>query len=102
VIRRAVVYAPEAERDLADLYEYLADAASPAIAIAFLRRARTWLAGFDIASERGTRRDDLRPGLRVIGFERRVTAAFVVSDERVLILRLFYGGQDWGEALREG
>lgn len=67
-----------------------------------MRRVRTWLAGFDIASERGTLHDDIRLGLRVIGFERRVTAAFIVSDERVLILRLFCGGQEWGTALGEG
>jgi toxin ParE1/3/4 len=47
------------------------------------------------ASERGRRRDDIRPGLRIIGFERRVTVAFAVEEERVVILRIFYGGRDW-------
>jgi toxin ParE1/3/4 len=102
VIRRAVVYSAEAESDLAALYDYLAAAASPAVAIRVMRRLRTWLDGFDIGAERGTRRDDIRPGLRTIGFERRVTAAFTIDDERMLILRLFYGGQAWQEALSEG
>jgi toxin ParE1/3/4 len=44
---------------------------------------------------RGTRRDDLRPSLRVIGFERRVTIAFHVSASAVTIDRIFYGGRDW-------
>jgi len=38
-------------------------------------------------------------GLRVVGFERRVTIAFEVDDERVTILRIFYGGVDWERAL---
>jgi plasmid stabilization system protein ParE len=31
-----------------------------------------------------------------------VTVAYAVEDERVVILRLFYGGRDWGAALSEG
>ena len=102
MIRRTIIYNPEAESDLAALYEYVAAETSPAIAIGFMRRLRTWLSGFDIASERGTLRSDLRPGLRTVGFERRVTAAFMVDATQVVILRLFYAGQDWGTALSEG
>jgi toxin ParE1/3/4 len=43
--------------------------------------------------ERGTRREDLRPGLRVTGFEHRVLIAFQVRPESVAILRLLYGGR---------
>lgn len=56
----------------------------------------------DIASERGTRRDDIRPGLRTIGFERRVVIAFHVSARRVEILRFFYGGRNWTDLLELG
>src|SRR4030088_3019101 len=49
--------------------------------------------------ERGTRRDDLRPGLRVTGFERRVTIAFHVTAEAVIIDRILYGGHDFAPAL---
>jgi toxin ParE1/3/4 len=101
VIRRIVVYTPEAESDIFALYEYLADAASPAIATTFMRRVRVWLSGFDIASERGTLHDDIRAGLRTTGFERRITVAFTVDEAQVVVLRLFYGGQDWGDALTE-
>jgi plasmid stabilization system protein ParE len=50
---------------------------------------------FDLASERGNRRDDIRPGLRITGYRRRVTIAFSVTETRVEILRIFYGGVDW-------
>jgi hypothetical protein len=41
----------------------------------------------------GQRRDDLLTGLRTIGFERRITIAFVVTANAVLIEGIFYGGQ---------
>jgi toxin ParE1/3/4 len=42
---------------------------------------------------RGTSREDLRPGLRVMGFERRVLIAFQVATDSVAILRILYGGR---------
>jgi toxin ParE1/3/4 len=50
---------------------------------------------FDVASERGHWRDDIRSGLRIVRFERRVTVAFTVDNDRVRFLRIFYGGWDW-------
>lgn len=44
------------------------------------------------------RRDDLRPGLRVLGFERRVVIALRVGDGAATILRILYGGRDLGPA----
>jgi toxin ParE1/3/4 len=49
----------------------------------------------------GTARDDVRPGLRISGFERRVTIAFSVAGIEVVILRLLYGGQNWTDFLTE-
>ena len=53
------------------------------------------------ASERGHKRDDIRPGLRIAGFQRRVTIAFTVTETRVTILRLFYGGRNWEPLIEE-
>ncbi len=50
--------------------------------------------------ERGRRRDDILPGLRVTRFERRVTIAYLVTADAVLIEGVFYGGQDFETALR--
>ncbi len=50
--------------------------------------------------QRGTRRDDIRPGLRLLGFRRRVTIVLTVSDRVVTILGVFYGGQDVETALQ--
>lgn len=69
------------------------------MAIGYLNRLKTWLASFSAASERGTRRDDIRPGLRTIGFERRIMVAFTVARDKVVVQRVFYGGQNWDEEL---
>lgn len=97
--RRGVVLSPEASDDLDSLYDWIADRASPPVALAWIERLESHILGFDVASERGTRRDDIRPGLRVTGYERRVSIAFHVTETHVVILRVLYGGQDWTEAI---
>ena len=96
--QRTVVFAPEAEDDLINLYDWIVSNANPAVAIEFTGRIEDFCLRLDMASERGTLRDDIRPGLRVVGFERRIVAAFTVTDDEVTILRLFYGGRDWERA----
>lgn len=95
-----VIFAPEARDDLLVLYDWIAAASSPDTALSYIELIGTYCRGLTHAAERGTRRDDLRPGLRVIGFERRVSIAFSVHDERVTILRIFYGGRNWEEIMR--
>ncbi|HEX7727566.1 MAG TPA: type II toxin-antitoxin system RelE/ParE family toxin [Terracidiphilus sp.] len=91
---RRVVFAPEANAQLVDLYAYLARKASPAI-------AERYVSGIIDACERltrfpmrGTERSDVRPGLRVVGYKRRTAIAFAVQEREVVILGVFYGGQD--------
>ncbi|HKP78560.1 MAG TPA: type II toxin-antitoxin system RelE/ParE family toxin [Phenylobacterium sp.] len=99
MIRRAVVFSPEARNDLKALYEDIASTASNELAMAYLGRVNAYLASFDLASERGAIRDHIKPGLRTIGFERRITIAFTVGPQEVTIHRVFYGGQDWPRLL---
>ena len=65
------------------------------VALSYMARLEAYCSRFEYGGERGQRRDDLRPGLRVVGFERRVAIVFAVSDDEVTILRLDYGGQNW-------
>jgi toxin ParE1/3/4 len=44
--------------------------------------------------ERDIRRDDLRHGLRILGFQRRAVIAFLVTTHAVTILRILCGGRD--------
>ena len=88
-----VVFTPEAKDDLLDLYDYIADHSSPKRALGYILRIEITCQSLTTLPERGTRRDDLRPGLRVMGFERRVLIAFRVSADSVAILRILYGGR---------
>ena len=50
---------------------------------------------------RGTKRDDLRPGLRIVTFKRRTAIAIEIDEgaKVVTVLRVFYGGQDYETVL---
>jgi toxin ParE1/3/4 len=100
-VARDVVFAPEAEQDILELYDYIAVHSGAARAQAYTERIVDYCLGFAIFPERGRRRDDLRPGLRVTGFERRVVIAFHVTAETVVIDRVFYGGRDLAGAMGE-
>ena len=98
--RRVVEFSDEATADLLGLYDWIAKAASAAVALSYIDRLETYILGFDVASERGHLREDVRPGLRIVGFEHRITIAFIVESERVVILRIFYGGRNWFDLIQ--
>ena len=89
-----VVFSPEAENDLLELYLYIAERTGDAHALVYIERLERYCKGFEEFPERGTSRDDLFPGLRVVGFERRVSIAFHVNADTVTFDRLLYGGRD--------
>ena len=91
---RKVVFAPEARDDITDLYLFIAERSNSDRAMAFVDRIEAYCCGFADYAERGMRRDDLFPGLRVVGFERRVTIAFHMDADTVTFLRVLYGGRD--------
>ena len=90
-----VAFDPAAEAELAELYGYIRDkSGSAAIAEGYVRRIFDRCMRLGERPGQGTRRDDLRPGLRTVAFERRATIAFTVEDDGVIILRILYGGRD--------
>jgi len=90
-----VVFSPEAEEQLAALYSYIAIAASPAIAARYTEAIVTYCEGLRAFPHGGTKRDDVRPGLRIISYRKRAVIAFAVDAEQVSIIGVFYGGQDY-------
>jgi toxin ParE1/3/4 len=95
-----VVFAPEARSDLLDIYDYIAARSGPARALGFTERLVSYCTSPAVFPQRGTQRNDLRPGLRIIGYRRRVTIAFHVTSDTVIIDRILYGGRDLPRALR--
>jgi toxin ParE1/3/4 len=61
----------------------------------YLKRVEAFCQRLSLGSERGHLRSDIRPGLRITGFERRLTIAFTVEEETVTVLRVFTAGRNW-------
>jgi toxin ParE1/3/4 len=98
-LTRRVIFGLRATADLAELYDYIADQASPTTALRYVDRLERHCRGFDLFGERGTRSDDIRPGMRTAHFERSLMIVFTVDAEEVTILRLLYGGRNVETAL---
>jgi toxin ParE1/3/4 len=96
-----VIFTPLAQRQLDKLHEDITSDANEERADGYISRIVDYCNGFTTFPHRGTQRDDVLPGLRVTGFERRVTIAFVVTADSVLIEGVFYGGQDFEAAFRD-
>ncbi len=91
-----VLFSVEAQADLLDLYEYIAERGGESRALQYIERIEGWCESLRTFPQRGTSRNDIRPGLRIAGFEHRVTIAFEVEEKSVTILRILYGGRDPG------
>jgi toxin ParE1/3/4 len=100
-VARRIVLRPAADRHLDRLYEYISEQAGPTIAIGYIRRIREHCDLLREFPERGVKRDDLRLGLRIVGFERRAAIAFAFDDEKITIARIFYGGRDYEALFRD-
>ena len=100
-MRHKVTFRPAARADLKRIYNYIADNAGSARAGSYLERIVGCCETLRNFPERGTRRDDLQPGLRTMGFERRATIAFRVLQAEVEIVRVLYGGRDLDAHLRD-
>jgi toxin ParE1/3/4 len=99
---RGVVYAPEADEDLLQLYKYIAEHSGPERARGYVARIEAYCMRLAQFPERGSRRDDLRPGLWISGFERQASIAFHVTAATVFIDRVLYGGRDLERSLLGG
>jgi toxin ParE1/3/4 len=97
-VKRPVVFTPGASNDLVELYDYIAAQSSPERAMRYILRIERTCTTLENLPERGTLRADIRPGLRVMGFERRVLIAFQVKPDSVAILRILYGGRNLEQA----
>lgn len=96
-----IIFTPLAERHIDKLHEYIRTHASEERADRYIGRIVEFCNGLTTFPMRGIQRDDVLPGLRVTGFERRVTIAFVIMADVVLIEGIFYRGRDFETALRD-
>ena len=89
-----------ATRQLEGIDDWIASNGSPRAAESFIDAILDECASLGVYPHRGHRRDDILPGLRTLGFRRRVVIVFSVQADTVAILGIFYGGQDYESTLR--
>jgi len=98
---KEVVFSPEAEAQIIALYEYIAANASPTIAESYTSAIVERCERLGATPLAGAARDDIRRGLRMTFFRRRVAIAYSALPKLVTVLGIFYGGQDYESLLRE-
>lgn len=98
----SVVITPEAQQQLIALYRYIAQAAAPSVAERYTSTIVTYCEPLCKSPQRGTRRDDIRPGLRVTHYKGRAVIAFAVSESQVTVIGIYYGGLDYESLLQDG
>lgn len=96
-----VVFTPEAEDELVSLYRYIAGVTSPETAARYIEAIITYCETLRTFPRRGSKRDDIRPGLRITNYKKRTVIAFDVDTETVSIIGVFYGGRDYETALHD-
>jgi toxin ParE1/3/4 len=85
VRRYKVQYTPEARTDLNELRDYIKLHSTKRTAAAYIRRVREFCRDLAIAPHRGESREQLRPGLRSIGFEDRISILFAILDAEEIV-----------------
>ena len=96
-----VVFSPESEEQLLALFRYVAAAAAPEVAAHYTEAIVTYCESLRAFPHRGTKRDDIRPGLRVTNYKKRTVIAFEVGADLDSIIGIFYGGQDYETSLQD-
>lgn len=95
-----VVISEAALDDLDKLHRYISMKSYESRADAYIGRIEAFCMSLDLFPERGSKRDDILLGLRVIGFEKSASIAFVVMEDHVVIEGVFYGGRSVEKSLK--
>ena len=98
-----VVFSPEAQAQLDMLEDFIANAGSPINAARYVDAIVSYCESLTIFPQRGVRRADLMPELRITNYRRSAVIAFLVDTdaEMVSIIGVFYGGQEYEAVLQD-
>ena len=92
-----VVLTQRAQGDLARHLDYLVPLAGERTAKLVIDRIVDYCGTFETFPMRGAGRDDIKTGLRIVGFRRQASIAFSVTDDTIYILRIFMRGMNFGD-----
>ena len=91
-------FTPDAERDIQEIYDYIAiEKGMAELAITYVRKLQKSCYRLETSPMRGRNRDDIRPALRILPLNKTTVAAFEIDETHhtVLILGIFAGGRDY-------
>jgi toxin ParE1/3/4 len=94
---RKIVIGSRAQADFENLFTYLVPRAGEKAAETFVESIHAHCRSFDTFPERGIKRDDIKTGLRIVGYRRQASIAFSVTSDTVYILRVFMRGMNFGD-----
>ncbi|CDZ73077.1 type II toxin-antitoxin system RelE/ParE family toxin [Neorhizobium galegae] len=89
-----VVFGRRASDDLEDLLIYLSPEMGAEQARTYVGKIQSYCLGFSTFPKRGMLRDDIRPGIRLVGYRYKATIAFFVEEDVVFIARIFHRGRN--------
>ena len=96
-----VLYEEAAREDIREIFNYVLERSQDVVtATRYVSRIRARCAAIGDAPHGGVARDDLRPGIRMIPFERSVVILYRVTDEAVEISNIFGRGRDYERFMR--
>jgi toxin ParE1/3/4 len=98
--KRSLVWSPEAEQDLLDIWLYLAPEASAGTADAQLRKIDATCRSLLMMPFRGRPRNELRPGLRSV-LVHPYAAFYGVGESTIDIVRVLHQRRDIDAILKE-
>jgi toxin ParE1/3/4 len=91
-----VSYSEGAIGDFETIFKWIYEVSlNPFVAEQFVQRIRKKCDSIADMPYSGRLRDDLAPGIRTIAFERKAVVAYVVTEAKVEIINVFYGGRDF-------
>ncbi|WP_428945969.1 type II toxin-antitoxin system RelE/ParE family toxin [Pantoea sp. FN060301] len=94
-----VIFSPEAEMQVMELWRYLAEVAGEKTATSYTEGIISYCESLSLFPHRGNVRDDLMTGLRITNYRKRAIIAFEVEDGQVRIASIWHGGQDYESSL---
>jgi toxin ParE1/3/4 len=89
-----IIFDVDARDDLASILSHITEATGAERAHGYLDRIHQFCAGFDQMPERFPVWRASHPNLRIAVFEKSLSIAFEVQEDRVLILRVLGRGRD--------
>jgi toxin ParE1/3/4 len=96
VKRLAVRLRAQAHQDIKDIFDWVVSESNySSIAENLVNRIYDLCETLGEFPLKGRARSDLKPGVRILAFERKAVIAYYVLENEVEVTNIFYGGRDW-------